>query len=99
MSWLHEIYDDPDVRVRHITTTVMAADIHTKVFTSRPTWDTLCLQCKIVPEPPIANQWPSCEQTMLLHKVAYATTMSGTSSVNDGAAGRTPMPQVTNICL
>ena len=35
IAWLHEMYDRPDVWMRYISTTRMAADLHTKVFTER----------------------------------------------------------------
>ena len=30
VSWLHEIFSDPEVRMRYITTSLMAADLYTR---------------------------------------------------------------------
>ena len=57
ISWLHELYEDRDVRMRYISTSMMAADIFTKEFTVRATWETLCQQCNIVPSTPSEQGW------------------------------------------
>ena len=48
ISWLHEQYNEDDVRLAYITTTLMAADIYTKAFQDATKWTNLCEQINLI---------------------------------------------------
>ncbi len=87
ISWLHEVFMDKEVRMRYITTTLVAADLYTKAFSNRVLWEALCLQNNLFPLGPSAEGWPNVDSYLLVHRRVYELLHEGggegKQSVND----------------
>jgi hypothetical protein len=92
VAWLHEVYDDPEVVVKYVTTTLMAADLYTKPFLDKVKWEVLCNMNNLFDHGPDAGGWDLYEHMSAIHDRAFAVLDEPSQKVFDQAQYSSPMP-------
>ncbi len=68
---LHEQYIKDDMNVCYITTTQMAADLHTKPFADKFKWQQLCELNNLFASAPSERRWEYFDKALELHQWAH----------------------------
>ena len=78
MAWLHQICSPDDVHLRYISTSLMAADIFTKMFTDKIKWIYLCMLGGLFEHGPKNGVWSEALVAEKTHEQSLRTVLFGT---------------------
>jgi hypothetical protein len=78
VAWLHQICSPDDVLLRYISTSLMAADIFTKMFTDKIKWIYLCMLGGLFEHGPKNGVWSEALVAEKTHEQSLRTVLFGT---------------------
>jgi hypothetical protein len=78
VAWLHQICSPDDVHLRYISTSLMAADIFTKMFTDKIKWIYLCMLGGLFEHGPKNGVWSEALVAEKTHEQSLRTILFGT---------------------